>query len=323
MRPPETRNRGARLTEALINGMRNVIIENKSVRVRINADLGADIAEFLYKPLDIDAMWRSPLPEIPFGAAGAQSPKHVGFAYYYEGGWQELFPHASRPVDAFGTTLPQHGEAWGLPWEYQIERDLPDEVSVTFRLWTRLTPFCLERTITLTEDQSVISIDEAVKNLGETELSFIWGHHPAFGEPFLDDSCTLSAPARILYDGKEEYSWPPQDKVPIYHEIPPRGSECGAMVYFLELDSGRYDIQNNNLGLTFRMSWDKEVFPYIWVWQEFNSAKGSPWFGRAYAMAVEPVSSLPFAREEGGKMLSISPGQTIETTLEAGFAASQ
>ena len=320
MRPPETRNRGARITEALINGMRNVVIENRFVKVRVNADLGADIAEFVYKPLDVDAMWKTPLPETAFGTAAAHPPsKHNGFAYYYEGGWQELFPHASRPVEAFGTQFPQHGEAWGLPWEYQVERDLPDEVSVLFRLWTRLTPFCLERTMTLSEGDKTVRIEERVKNLGEVDLSFIWGHHPAFGEPFLDDSCTISAPAKTLYDGKEEYPWPSEGKVPVYHEIPPRGAECGAMVYFLDLEEGRYDIRNANLDLGFRMTWDKEVFPYIWVWQEFNSSKGSPWFGRAYATAIEPVSSLPFAREEGGRMLSLGAGQTLETLLEAGF----
>ena len=320
MRRPETKNRGARITPVEINGMRNLIIENSLLKVRINLDLGADIVEFVYKPMDIDAMWKTPLPEITYRQAAGLVKPEQGFLYYYEGGWQELFPHASRAEEAYGGNLPMHGEAWSLSWEYRIQKDTPEEVVVAMWCFCRVLPFMLVRRIRICDGESNITLEERAENTGTEEISFIWGHHPAFGEPFLEEGCILSAPGNILYDGKKEFPWPPEEDGVIWRHVPAKGSGKGAMVYILDLDTGMYEITNPHKGLTFRMTWDKEVFPYIWVWQEFGSGKNYPWFGRAYAMAVEPVSSLPYARSEGGRMLSLAGGGAIETSLTAGFA---
>ncbi|HHN45994.1 MAG TPA: DUF4432 family protein [Planctomycetes bacterium] len=321
MRRPETKNRGARVTRADINGMRCLFIENSLIRLRINLDLGADIVEFVYKPSDVDAMWRSPLPEIPFSRAAGPVKTEQGFLYYYEGGWQELFPHASRAEDAYGAALPMHGEAWSLSWEYRIQKDTPEEVVVAMWCSTRMLPFMLLRRLRIQEGEAFVTLEERVENTGTEHVSFIWGHHPAFGEPFLEEGCLLSASGDTLYDGKNETPWPPPEDGIVFTRIPPKSSGKGAMVYILDLKEGLYEITNPRRQLTFRMTWDKEVFPYIWVWQEFGSNKGYPWFGRAYAMAVEPVSSLPFARSEGGRMLSLAGGASIETALTAGFVA--
>jgi hypothetical protein len=56
------RNYGCRITtDLLLNGIRAVVLENEKLRITILVDKGADIYEFLYKPLDIDFMWRSPV----------------------------------------------------------------------------------------------------------------------------------------------------------------------------------------------------------------------------------------------------------------------
>ena len=53
------RNYGCRLTEMVLAGYRAVVLENEKLRVTVIADKGADIYEFLYKPRDVDFMWRS------------------------------------------------------------------------------------------------------------------------------------------------------------------------------------------------------------------------------------------------------------------------
>ena len=56
------RNYGCRITtDVTIKGNNVVIMENQILRVTILVDRGSDIIELLYKPEDIDLMWRSPV----------------------------------------------------------------------------------------------------------------------------------------------------------------------------------------------------------------------------------------------------------------------
>ena len=53
------RNWGARVTEFEYRGYSMVALENRFLRVVVAAGKGTDIVEFIYKPLDVDFMWRS------------------------------------------------------------------------------------------------------------------------------------------------------------------------------------------------------------------------------------------------------------------------
>ena len=89
------RNWGARVTEFEYRGYPMVAMENRFLRIVIAAGKGTDIVEFLYKPLDVDFMWRS--------YAGLRASRNFiptianpggSFIDFYAGGWQELFPNA-------------------------------------------------------------------------------------------------------------------------------------------------------------------------------------------------------------------------------------
>ena len=56
-----TRNYGCGLKEIIENGYRSLVLENKKIRVSVYLDKGSDIYEFLYKPQDIDFMWKTRL----------------------------------------------------------------------------------------------------------------------------------------------------------------------------------------------------------------------------------------------------------------------
>ena len=56
------RNHGCRISDDYTyRGLRAVVLENRALRITVLADKGTDIIEFLYKPLDVDFLWRSPL----------------------------------------------------------------------------------------------------------------------------------------------------------------------------------------------------------------------------------------------------------------------
>src|SRR5207253_1028399 len=83
-------------TDITLWGHRAVVLQNDLLRITVLAGRGADIVEFLYKPLDIDFMWTSPGGRPPQESAYPPPDPLNCFGYYYAGGWQELFPHGSK-----------------------------------------------------------------------------------------------------------------------------------------------------------------------------------------------------------------------------------
>lgn len=312
-----TRNYGARICDRYkYDDLKVLVMENELLRVSVLVDQGADIFEILYKPRDMDFMWRSPRAIRTPATYAPSVTTDKQFLDFHEGGWQELFPLGSRGFEYEGATLGFHGEVWGLPWDCQILEDTPEQVSAKVSVRTVRTPYLLERTMTLKSGVPALFIDETATNEGTSTAEFMWGHHPAFGKPFVDDTCRVDAPAREVRIDDEVYPWPEANGVDhrlVKHEE--RDEE--RMKYLQALDDGWCALTNPGQKLTFAMRWDKEVFPYVWIWQEFGYTPGFPWFGRTYATALEPFSSLPGAFEGTSPLLKLEGGQKLSVSMLA------
>ena len=86
--------------------------------------------------------------------------------------------------------------------------------------------------------------------------------------------------------------------------------------------SGYFAITNPRLRLGAGLRWPLEVFPRAWLWQEVHSGQGWPWYQRAYAVAVEPASTIPghgmgTARAQGYPGVRFTAGQARQVVLEA------
>jgi galactose mutarotase-like enzyme len=310
------RHFGARATDRFrLDDLRVVILENERLRLTFLPDKGCDLIELLYKPKDVDFLWRSP--------QGVRDPRRYipssstarPFQDYYEGGWQELFPHAGAGVQYAGADLGFHGEVWGLPWHYVIERDDPDEVRVRFWVETVRTPFRLDRIVSLRSGEACFHFDETVENQGKHALQFMWGHHPAFGAPFLDRNCVIEAPAEQIEVGGIFQSWPvAADGTD--HSKPGSGSGTREVMKYLHgFREGWVALNNPGLGVGIRLEFDPQVFKYVWLWHELGYTTDYPWFGRAYVLAIEPHSSLPGAHQSGGRLLQLQGGETLSTRI--------
>ena len=68
------------------------------------------------------------------------------------------------------------------------------------------------------------------------------------------------------------------------------------------------------------MSWDKNIFPYLWIWRVYGKGcKTAPWWGRVSCMALEICSSfsptgLPGAIDNK-TAIKMSPGEEINTSF--------
>lgn len=166
----------------LYRGMRSVVAENESVRVKIVPELGAKLVSLLYKPSGKEWLLDSgsrPLIRPVYGSA---------FTSWDMSGWDECFPtiDACTLGTGGGASLPDHGEVWALPWDCEItgERAVCSVKGIAF-------PYRLTRTLCLTENGRVRLEYEAV-NLGDEPMPFLWAAHPQF---------RVDGPTRILIPG--------------------------------------------------------------------------------------------------------------------------
>jgi len=330
-----TRNYGCRLRRFTWNGVDMLTLENAKIKVAVAQGKGADIVELVYKPMDVDCMWHSFNPlgganHLPTVAASGGS-----FLDAYAGGWQDLFPTYGSPAHYDGGQIGIHGEACLYPWKCKILEDKPERVEVLLSLRLQRSPFYIEKRLSLSGDEAALDIHEAIVNEGDSPQSYMWGQHPAFGAPFLDDS------VRLRLAGEPNVEVP--DGVVIHHTpfekgvsgpwpcLPGKGgkpidmSRAYApedklyMEYCLSnLREGKYELVNENLGLGVRMNWDVERFPYLWVWGLYRGIDVYPWFGRSYVMAVEPWSTYPSSYDSAkaaGALPVLGAGERMETAF--------
>lgn len=331
------RKEGCRITlDYTYKGMQIAYLENELIRVGVLLAKGADIFEFTYKPRDLDFMWQSPLPmRRPFIATSAL-PEGAFHDYYY-GGWQEILPSAGWSRESYlGTYEGLHGELSLLPVQSMIVEDRDDCVTLMTTVSLYRSPLKLERTISLKSGIGALFIHERLFNESPIEFAIMWGHHPALGEPFLDDSCTIQTPAakvevmayhqNALWETGEDYSFPNvknrrTGQIQPITRIPPKESRSVDVAFFKELTEGWYAITNQKLGVGFGMAWDKELFKYLWMWQVCGGHTDYPWYGRTYNCALEPFTSYPPAginsAIKNGTALVMKPGEVIETDLVA------
>ena len=153
---------------------------------------------------------------------GIDQPTADGFVEGGAFGWDEMVPNL-EPTE----TLPDHGEAWRLPW--QVLRQAPDEVSMRCR--GRLVPWELMRSIYL-RDGSVMA-DYTYHNAGNTPHHAYWCAHPLFRyEPDIVVSVDI-----------------------------PRPDEGRSAKVFLP----RASVDRARLGRV-ELGWDVSVTPHVGVW---------------------------------------------------------
>jgi galactose mutarotase-like enzyme len=340
----EYRHYRCRITDDLIyKGLRTLFLENELIRVGILLDKGADIFQFVHKPSDTDFLWRSPQGLINPARFNATIAHPSGaFLDSYHGGWQEILP-GGGPVNYRGADLGLHGEVTNLGWDYDILQDTPDCVAVKLSVSCVRTPFKLERTLRIEQGKPTLFIEETVTNLSPEPQDFMWGHHPAFGAPFLHEGIRLYIPASKvevhqpqfapsgLLEPGSTFEWPlatANGKTIDLSRIP--GPEAGfsELLYLKELSAGWYAVLDPERKLGFGLAFDKKVFPHLWFWLVYGKFPGYPWWDRVYCIALEPWTSMPNslpaaitsgtqAQLKGGGHLSVSLAATAISGVDA------
>jgi hypothetical protein len=331
------RKSGCRISlDYTYKGMRVAFLENELLCVGVLVDKGGDIFQFAYKPDDLDFLWHSPLGlRRPFVATSTLPEGN--FHDYYFGGWQEVLPSAGWASEPYqGASQGLHGEVALLPFDAAIEEDSAEEVRLTLRASLYRSPLRLERRMSLRRGLPVLAIHERLVNESPGEFAVMWGHHPAFGEPFLDDSCVAQVPAgkveampyhaNGLWEPGVEFAFPRarnrrSGQLEDVTHVRSREARSVDVLFFKELAEGWYALTNRRQAVGFGMAWDPTLFKYVWMWQNYGGHTDYPWYGRAYTCALEPFTSFPPAgvanAVRNGTALLLRPGQVLETELVA------
>jgi Domain of unknown function (DUF4432) len=330
------RNWGCRVGGCSIEGLDAVVLENAVLRVTVLASKGAEIVELLYKPMDVDVLWRAPNGIVnPHLGAPTVATAAGAFMDAYGGGWQELFPTLGAPTDYYGAPMGEHGEVALLPWDARVERDDPQSVAASFSTRCRRSPFRLRRTMALEgTDNPTLIINEEVANDGGEPLNFMWGHHPVLGPPLLEEGCTIDLPGGLVQAMElcEGRFVPRGTATPWPHYVDASGRQVDLRMvggssasqvdefYITDLTAAQYEVRNPRLGIGFTLRWDLDVFRYLWWWRSLGPAPGYPWYSRTYMLGLEPFSSVPpdfQGAVNQGTALTLQPSQTAGAWLVA------
>lgn len=332
------RNTGCRITVDIHFGnIPAVVLENEYIRMTILAGRGADVVEFLYKPLDIDLVWLTnsgiPTKKIPeFYRDDVDT-----FLEGYPGGWQTIFPNGGAPSQVGEISFGQHAEAALLEWQYVVNQDTEDEIAVDFMVKTKKTPFAIKKQFSLKRYEKKCKIVESIVNLSSQSWKTMWGAHISFGAPLLDINSTITLPTggRVIPHAEpissagrrlgstQEFDWPigkSDAGADIDFSILPPVKTAGEMLYIKNLTESWYQINSPSKKLAAKVSWDKKIFPYLWFWQEFGAASDYPWYGKHYNIGLEPFSSFPTNgladAISNGSALNFDPQETKSSQIE-------
>ncbi len=328
------RNYGCRLMEYVYKGLRTVSLENELVRVSILADKGSDIFEFLYKPLDVDFMWRSPWGvRNPATFVATDHYAASAFLDFYEGGWQDCMPSGGNPCQYQGLPFGAHGETPTIPWEYRLVEDTPEQVAVVFWVRTYRTPFYVEKKLTLERGKGVLTVEERVVNEGRVTMDLMWGQHPALGPPFLDEHCVIDLPGARVHCAnltsstrfaEGVYEWPlvlgRDGEMIDLRQVASIEADTSDTLRLSDLPEGWYAVTNSRRKVGFGMAWPLNIFPALWFWQVYGGAKNPPWYGRTYNIALEPFSTVQLTLTDAvkdGSAHILKPGDSLEARFVA------
>jgi hypothetical protein len=302
-----------------------VVIESAALRVTVNPTVGGTIEAIEHKGLGASVLGTVPWePETGPADSDAASDERT-WLRWYGGGWPLLFPNGGDACAFEGVFHGFHGEASLAPWEAELK-------GAVVRLRRRLRTVPVEMRRELTVEDDLLTIRETVCMLGTRPAQVMWGHHPTFGSDLLAGPFEIQSGARNvvvdeLYDPENNPlrpgaagRWPTvAGKTGSFDLSRPAGA-VAAVACLRDFDSPWASIRRLDGSVAAALSWDAGIFACAWLWYELGGTLEPPWLGKARLIGVEPnttwpASGLADASRRGGRLLTLTPGAEITTTV--------
>jgi hypothetical protein len=304
----------------------NLTLENPSLRVAVNPQVGGTITAVCHKPTGLSVLGTVPWESIDaplFNLAAHDEPEWLT---RYTGGWHLLFPNGGNACTVDGTFHGFHGEASIAPWE----SDMVNGALVLTRRFMSL-PVTMRRTISL--DGEAVAIREELTYSGSRTVEVMWGHHPTFGSDLLAAPFEVTCGARHVI-AEAQFDSPASPIVPgATGAWPTLSAKAGSTVdlahphspwasvtYLSGFDAPWAAIRRLDNAIAALLTWDGTQFPCVWLWYELAATQDAPWNGRTHLVGIEPSTTpcalgLSEAIARGAPLLRLEPGASVSTAI--------
>lgn len=313
--------------------VRGLRLADADVAITLLPDKGCDIHELVDLRTGTDVLFKSPWGLRQPGR-GPRAPSSAGhWLQQYPGGWQLVLPNGGAPSEQGGTEWGFHGEACLLPWSVQQTGD----TAITAETELFYAPLRVRREISVRA--ATLLLHETVTNTAPEPVELMWGHHPAFGAPFLERGGRIATGARtytaddltpgtLLAPGSS-HPWPlartAVGEVVDLSAIPGPDEPRDHLGYLTDFSEPWFAITNPRIELAVALRWSSGVLDRAWFWQEIHSSSGFPWYRRAYVTAIEPNSTIPAqglaaAKRKGGTPVVLAGGASRDVELRCSLS---
>jgi hypothetical protein len=300
---------------------------NNGVVQLITLTGGGHIADFrLLDPTSgsVNALWEAPWPTMDPDKFRSNHVRKYGPAPV--GKYLAAFTGHTVCVDYFGEPseaeaaqgLTLHGEASTSRWKLLKRNQTSAEARVSLAVPLPAAGLRFRRELRLRRNESVVYVEETVTNERAQDHFFHWTQHVTLGLPLLHPAESLVAlpgtravtwphgyEGVSLFRDNQEFNWPETsaidgDKISLARPFARDGRGYIASVLLdPQRELGFVAALNWKLGLLFGYCFRRSDFPWVAIWEENLSRKGSPWSGKTRARGLEFGSTaMPVGKEE-------------------------
>ncbi len=296
-----------------------VILENAEVRVTILPGSGARIFELVDKRRDADVLWHHPRRGPEPAALG--SP---GADLFWAGGIDDIFP-TDFPCTYRNEQLPYLGELWTNAWECEMGRCDGARAEAVFRTRTVISPFEVEKRVSLSDAESFVTVRYAIRNIGFAPYDWSLGIHPGVAvekgcrllfpirEAIIDDAW----PAGTLAAKGTSYAWPhcptgAAGKAIDLRAVP--GPEAGwwTFQYGPELTRSWLGVFDPGHDSAFCMTYDRDFFRSLLFYLGYGGWRNT------YSIIPQIATGWPgdlAGAVSAGRQRTLAPGESAATEV--------
>lgn len=242
------------------------VLQNSFLRVAVAPQLGAKVISILNRQTRREWMWHPPGGMKLFGNKLGDD-----FSISTMTGWDECLPTIA-PCSWEGRALPDHGEVWSVPWEYD-QKDWEQGI-LTTRVQLSVSPFRFERTIALRDN--VIELNYRLTNLHDKPQAFLWAMHPLIS---IQEGDNLD----LTEEAWNQLADEPWTRTLAFDSAEP----AFAKVFAGPLREGRASIVNSRTADRLTYEWDTAVNNTLGLWLTRGGWNGY------HHLALEPTNGAP------------------------------
>jgi hypothetical protein len=320
-----TNNSPCTINEAVVSNIKVIYMENEMLRISILAGKGADVFEFIYKPMNMDFLLKTKQGLAVFENSNLSEQRLKMYSELYAGGWQDCLPHRAR-YENIDITQDISGIAATLPWEYEITVNSAEMAALRCFVQLPDIPLFVEKTFILKQGDCRLFIGERIRNQGSSAIQFTWTQHPAFGGQFLDENVSIEVPECVAFHPRNydrayktdlsRYE-EPIDQITLsdgssrnIQEVLPKHSNEQFFIVLKNIREPWAKLVNRKKKIGIRLQWQLDAFPFIRYWSNNVSTM--------YTVGIEPSNDAFVSFDdslEHGTFRELQPNEEYATEI--------